>query len=151
MNNAGEPYVIEYNVRMGDPETEAVFPRIKTDLVRLFLAAAKGSLDKIRLNISPKHAVTSVVVAGGYPGNYKKGDVMSIPEADPDTLIFHAGTARTDEAVVTNGGRVIALTGMGRTLASAIRKSQKMARNVKFKNRYYRKDIGRDLQEYVNK
>ncbi len=151
MNDNGNPSVIEYNVRMGDPETEVVLPRIKTDLVRIFRAAAKGTLDKIRLTLSPKYAVTSMVVAGGYPGDYKKGEVMQIPEAEPDTLIFHAGTTPRGEETVTNGGRVIALTGMGRTMASAIRKSQKMARNVKFKNRYYRKDIGRDLQEYVNK
>lgn len=151
MNDNGDPYVIEYNVRMGDPETEVVMPRIKTDLVRIFNAAAKGTLDKIRLSVNPKYAVTSMLVAGGYPGDYKKGDVMEIPEAEKDTVIFHAGTTLRDNATVTNGGRVIALTGLGRTLASAIRKSQKMARKVKFKNRYYRKDIGQDLKEYVNK
>lgn len=151
MNDNGSPYVIEYNVRMGDPETEVVLPRIKTDLVRIFNAAAKGTLDKIRLSLSPKFAVTSMVVAGGYPEEYKKGDVMQIPAADKDTVIFHAGTTLRDNDTVTNGGRVIALTGMGRTMDSAIRKSQKMARKVKFKNRYYRKDIGQDLKEYVNK
>lgn len=151
MNDNGDPYVIEYNVRMGDPETEVVLPRIKTDLVRIFDAAAKGTLNKIRLSIHPKYAVTSMVVAGGYPGDYKKGDVMEIPEPDKDTLVFHAGTALRDGATVTNGGRVIALTGLGRTMASAIRKSQKMARKVKFKKRYYRKDIGQDLKKYVNK
>ncbi len=151
MNDNGDPYVIEYNVRMGDPETEVVLPRIKTDLVRIFNAAAGGTLDKIRLSVHPKYAVTSMVVAGGYPGDYKKGDLMDIPEADKDTIVFHAGTTLRDGAPVTNGGRVIALTGMGRTMASAIRKSQKMAGKVKFKKRYYRKDIGQDLKKYVNK
>jgi len=151
MNDGGNPQVIEYNVRMGDPETEVVMPRIKTDLVRIFQAAALGKLDKIRLAVHPRYAVTSMVVAGGYPGDYQKGDVMEIPEADKDTVIFHAGTSLRDQVTVTNGGRVIALTGMGRTMASAIRKSQKMAKKVKFKNRYYRKDIGQDLQKYVNK
>lgn len=151
MNDNGTPQVIEYNVRMGDPETEVVLPRIKTDLVRIFNAAAKGTLDKIRLSVTPKYAVTSMVVAGGYPGDYKKGEVMEIPEAAKDTVVFHAGTTLREDAVITNGGRVIALTGMGRTMASAIEKSQKLARKVKFKNRYYRKDIGQDLKKYVNK
>lgn len=151
MNDNGTPSVIEYNVRMGDPETEVVIPRIKTDLVRLFTAAAKGTLDKIKLSITPKHAVTTMVVAGGYPEEYKKGDLMEIPDAPNDTIVFHAGTKAQDDKITTNGGRVIALTGMGRTMVSAIEKSQKLARKVKFKNRYYRKDIGLDLKEYLDK
>jgi phosphoribosylamine--glycine ligase len=151
MNDNGTPSVIEYNVRMGDPETEVVIPRIKTDLVRLFTAAAKGTLDKIKLTVTPKHAVTTMVVAGGYPEDYKKGDIMEIPEAPNDTIVFHAGTKAQDDKITTNGGRVIALTGMGRTMVSAIEKSQKLARKVKFKNRYYRKDIGLDLKEYLDK
>jgi phosphoribosylamine--glycine ligase len=151
MNDNGNPQVIEYNVRMGDPETEVVIPRIKTDLVRLFSAAAKGTLDKIKLQVSPKYAVTTMAVAGGYPEEYKKGDLMEIPEAPADTIVFHAGTKAQDETIVTNGGRVIALTGMGRTMVSAIGKSQKLAKKVKFKNRYYRKDIGLDLKEYLDK
>lgn len=151
MNDNGTPSVIEYNVRMGDPETEVVIPRIKTDLVRLFSAAAKGTLDKIKLSITEKHAVTTMVVAGGYPEEYKKGDLMEIPDAPNDTIVFHAGTKAQDDKITTNGGRVIALTGMGRTMVSAIEKSQKLARKVKFKNRYYRKDIGLDLKEYLDK
>ena len=151
MNDNGNPMVIEYNARMGDPETEVVLPRIKTDMVRLLTAAADGKLDKIKLNINPKTAVTTMVVAGGYPEEYKKGDLMEIPEAEKDSVVFHAGTQLTQTGVVTNGGRVIALTGMARTMAAAIRKSQKMARKVKFKKKYFRKDIGQDLMNYFKK
>lgn len=151
MNDNGNPMVIEYNARMGDPETEVVLPRIKTDMVRLLTAAADGKLDKIKLNINPKTAVTTMVVAGGYPEEYKKGDLMEIPEAEKDSVVFHAGTQLTQAGVVTNGGRVIALTGMARTMAAAIRKSQKMARKVKFKKKYFRKDIGQDLMNYFKK
>ncbi|HLO46310.1 MAG TPA: phosphoribosylamine--glycine ligase [Leadbetterella sp.] len=150
MNDEGNPMVIEYNARMGDPETEVVLPRIKTDLVKLMVAAADGKLDKIKLSINPKSAVTTMVVAGGYPEDYKKGDLMEIPEADKDTVIFHAGTKLTESGVVTNGGRVIALTGLGRTMTAAVKKSQKMARKVKFKKKYFRKDIGLDLMKYLD-
>jgi phosphoribosylamine--glycine ligase len=150
MNDEGNPMVIEYNARMGDPETEVVLPRIKTDLVKLMVAAADGKLDKIKLTVNPKSAVTTMVVAGGYPEDYKKGDLMEIPEADKDTVIFHAGTKLTESGVVTNGGRVIALTGLGRTMTAAVRKSQKMARKVKFKKKYFRKDIGLDLMKYLD-
>lgn len=150
MNDEGNPMVIEYNARMGDPETEVVLPRIKTDLVKLMAAAADGKLDKIKLSINTKSAVTTMVVAGGYPEDYKKGDLMEIPEADKDTVIFHAGTKLTESGVLTNGGRVIALTGLGRTMTAAVKKSQKMARKVKFKKKYFRKDIGLDLMKYLD-
>jgi phosphoribosylamine---glycine ligase len=148
MNDNGKPMVIEYNARMGDPETEVVLPRIKTDLVQLLMAAANGKLDKIKLKINPKSAVTTMVVAGGYPEEYKKGDLMVIPTEEKDTLIFHAGTKSTNSGIATNGGRVIALTGLGRTMAAALKKSQKMAKKVKFKGNYFRKDIGKDLMKY---
>ncbi len=150
MNDEGNPMVIEYNARMGDPETEVVLPRIKTDFVKLMVAAADGKLDKIKLSINPKSAVTTMVVAGGYPEEYKKGDLMEIPEADKDTVVFHAGTKSTDAGVVTNGGRVIALTGLGRTMTAAVKKSQKMAKKIKFKKKYFRKDIGLDLMKYLD-
>ncbi|MCP9753908.1 phosphoribosylamine--glycine ligase [Lacihabitans sp. CCS-44] len=150
MNDEGNPMVIEYNARMGDPETEVVLPRIKTDFVKLMAAAADGKLDKIKLSINSKSAATTMVVAGGYPEEYKKGDLMEIPEADKDTVIFHAGTKTTEAGVVTNGGRVIALTGLGRTMTAAVKKSQKMAKKVKFKKKYFRKDIGLDLMKYLD-
>lgn len=150
MNDKGNPMVIEYNARMGDPETEVVLPRIKTDFVKLMVAAADGKLDRIKLSINPKTAVTTMLVAGGYPEAYNKDDLMEIPEPDKDTFVFHAGTKLTETGIKTNGGRVIALTGMGRTLSAAVKKSQKMARKVKFKKKYYRKDIGLDLMKYLD-
>lgn len=151
MNDNGNPYVIEYNVRMGDPETEVVLPRIKTDLLRLFNATAKGTLDKIKLNVSKNHVITTMVVAGGYPEDYRKGDAMQIPDEDVDKLVFHAGTKPENGQVLTNGGRVIALSGVGRTMKSALKKSQSLAKQVKFKGAYFRKDIGKDLEKYLDK
>lgn len=150
MNDGGEPQVIEYNVRMGDPETQVVFPRIQTDVVRLFKAAVDGKLDKIKLKISSKTAVTTVTVAGGYPESYKKGNVIKLAKPKKDVLTFHAGTTEKDGDTVTNGGRVLAFTGMAKTLASAVRKSQGMARKVKYSGKYYRKDIGQDLLSLNN-
>lgn len=149
MNTDGEPNVIEYNVRMGDPETEVVFPRIKTDFVKLFKATAAGELDKIELEIISETAVTSVVVAEGYPEAYKKGIKITVPELEDGTLLFHAGTRLQDGTVLTDGGRVMACTGVANTLAAAIEKSQTLAENVAYDGKYYRKDIGKDLIPYL--
>ncbi len=149
MNDNGQPQVIEYNVRMGDPETEVVIPRIKTDFVKILVAAAKGNLNKIKLKIDAKHAVTTVVVAGGYPETYRKNDTIELPDAEANSCVFHAGTTSSHGKIITSGGRVMALTGMARNMLTAIKKSQKMARKTKYKGKYYRKDIGLDLVKYL--
>ncbi len=144
----GEPYVIEYNARMGDPETEVVLPRIQTDLVDLMVATADGELDKLTIQVSPQTAVTTVVVAGGYPGDYAKGQVITELDKIDEVLAFHAGTSRQDGQILTNGGRVLAITALANSLENAVRKSQEAARTVQFDGKYYRKDIGLDLIRY---
>ena len=148
MNHEGEPQVIEYNARMGDPETEVVLPRIESDILSLMIATAKGELHEADFTVSKQHAVTTVVVAGGYPGDYKKGDAIVGYESVKDAMIFHAGTKLEGNLVVTNGGRVMVLTGMSNTLERAIQKSQKAAHDVLFDGKYYRKDIGLDVLRY---
>jgi phosphoribosylamine--glycine ligase len=149
MNIKGEPYVIEYNVRMGDPETEVVLPRIQSDFLILLSAAAKGTLNDIEISISPQVAVTTVLVAGGYPGDYEKGKVISNEHKFDDVFVFHAGTTSNKQAeIVTNGGRVMALTGMANSLENAVVKSQRAAQAVQFEGKYFRHDIGMDLIRY---
>ncbi len=145
MNVGGEPLVIEYNCRMGDPETEAVLPRIKTDFGQLMLATAEQKLDTIEFEIDERIAATVVMVSGGYPGNYEKGYEVRGIEKVEDTLVFHAGTAETNGHVVTNGGRVFALTSLDKTLQGALSKSFAAAHHINYDYAYYRKDIGKDL------
>jgi len=140
-----EPWVIEYNARMGDPETEVVLPRIKSDLVDLLVAAASGALKNKSIEFHSESATTVMLVAGGYPETYKKGDVISGLENVTDVLPFHAGTSKINNTVVTNGGRVIALTALGKDQATALAKSNAAAKLVDWKGRYYRSDIGFDL------
>ncbi|MGV3588076.1 MAG: phosphoribosylamine--glycine ligase, partial [Adhaeribacter sp.] len=142
-----DPYVIEYNVRLGDPETEAILPRIKTDLFELFRALHDGELNNFKLEIDPRTAATIMLVAGGYPEDYNKGDVISGLEVPGEVLTFHAGTAQNDKGqITTNGGRVIALTALGNNLPDALAKATTAAEKITWNNRYYRKDIGFDLQ-----
>lgn len=149
INVKEEPYVIEYNARMGDPETEVVLPRIQNDFVDLMLATAEGDLDKIELQVSPQTAVTTVVVSGGYPDAYEKGKSITELTGLDDVTAFHAGTKPGFNGhVLTDGGRVLALTAVANSLENAIMKSQKAARTVQFEGKYYRKDIGLDLIRY---
>ncbi len=149
MNVKSEPYVIEYNVRMGDPETEVVLPRIQSDLVTLLTATAKGTLQDVPLSISPQVAVTTVVVSGGYPGSYENGKVIADTNKTEDVVVFHAGTTfNGNTEVVTNGGRVLVLTGIANSLENAVHKSQRAAQTVQFEGKYYRHDIGLDLLRY---
>jgi len=149
MNVKSEPYVIEYNVRMGDPETEVVLPRIQSDLVTLLTATAKGNLQDVPMTISPQVAVTTVVVSGGYPGDYEKGKVIANTDKAEDVVVFHAGTAfNGNTEVVTNGGRVLVLTGIANSLENAVHKSQRAAQTIQFEGKYYRHDIGLDLLRY---
>ena len=141
----GEPKVIEYNVRMGDPETEVVLPRIKTDLVDLFLAVANQTLNEIELEVSSQSAATVMVVAGGYPEEYQKGHKIMGFENINDSIVFHAGTKLENEKIVTNGGRVLAITSLGKTFDEAIKKSYQNISKLHFDKMYFRKDIGFDL------
>ncbi len=149
MNVKGEPFVIEYNVRMGDPETEVVLPRIQSDFAMLMAATAKGTLNDFDLIISPQVAVTTVLVSGGYPGDYEKGKIITGSQNVDDVYLYHAGTTfNGNTEVVTNGGRVMALTGVANSLENAVHKSQRAANLVQFEGKYFRHDIGMDLIRY---
>ncbi len=140
-----EPYVIEYNVRMGDPETESVLPRIESDIVDLFLGVANENLAEKELRISPKTAATVMIVAGGYPGEYMKGKTITGIENLRHSMAFHAGTELDNGQVKTNGGRVIAVTSLQDTLFDAVQKTTADAGRIYFDARYFRADIGADL------
>ena len=141
----GEPIVIEYNVRMGDPETEVVIPRIKSDLVELFQAVANEKLNEISLEIDERSATTVMMVSGGYPEEYEKGHQISGLDKVEDSLVFHAGTKHENGNVVTNGGRVLAITSFGNDFQEAIKKSYQNIDKLHFDKMYFRKDIGFDL------
>jgi phosphoribosylamine--glycine ligase len=145
INVKGEPIVIEYNVRMGDPETEVVIPRLKSDLVALFQAVGNQTLDQVSLEIDERSATTIMVVSGGYPEDYGKGFEITGIENVEDSIAFHAGTTLKDGKVVTNGGRVIAITSFGESFQEAIKKSYQNIDKLHFDKMYFRKDIGFDL------
>ncbi len=140
-----EPLVIEYNVRMGDPETEVVLPRIKSDLVDLLAATGNGTLDQVSFEIDERAATTVMAVSGGYPEAYEKGKEITGEENIEDSLVFHAGTILKDEKVLTSGGRVIAVTSYGSDFKEALKKSYQNIEKLHFDKMYYRKDIGFDL------
>ena len=147
INVDGDPYVIEYNCRMGDPETEVVMPRLKSDLVALLEAAADGTLDKAAVEIDPRYAVTVMMVSGGYPEAYEKGKVIEGLDAVEGSVVFHAGTARNaDGQIITSGGRVLAVTSYGESKDAALAQSFANIKNIKFDKSYFRSDIGFDLK-----
>lgn len=142
----GEPYVIEYNCRMGDPETEVVLPRLQSDLVELFQALEDGNLDDFTIEIDQRAATTVMLVSGGYPQQYQKGKAMQGFNKTLHSLLFHAGTKiLEDQSIVTNGGRVLAVTSYGSNFKDALKTSYQNAKFIEFEGKYYRKDIGFDL------
>ncbi|UJP64622.1 phosphoribosylamine--glycine ligase [Mongoliitalea daihaiensis] len=153
MNMNGDPYVIEYNVRMGDPETEAVLPRIKSDFVDLLFSMGTLHLDEYQLEISTETAATVVMVAGGYPGSYDKGlEISGLNEVKSleQSIVFHSGTSEGKEGeILTNGGRVLAVTGLGNTLDQALERAYQSVNGIDWKDQYHRKDIGQDLKSYL--
>jgi phosphoribosylamine---glycine ligase len=146
MNVDGEPYVIEYNVRMGDPETEVVIPRVQSDLVELFSAVAMNKLNEQTLQIDPRNAVTVMLVSEGYPGDYEKGRIITGIGNVSGSTVYHAGTQLNEEGeLVTNGGRVIAVTSLGNSIEEALGLSFRNAEKIQYQGKYFRRDIGRDL------
>ncbi len=140
-----EPFVIEYNCRMGDPETEVVLPRLKNDLVEMFAAIQEGRLDEIKIEEDERAVATVVLTSGGYPGNYEKGKVISNLEKAQGSIVFHAGTKTNGDKILTNGGRVVAITSFGDTFQDALKISNKNAEVIGFEGKSWRKDIGFDL------
>ncbi len=145
MNVKGDPFVIEYNVRLGDPETESLLPRIKNDLLEIFLATANGGLSEIKLETDNRTAACVMLVSGGYPGDYSKGKIISGLETINNSIVFHAGTSTVNNSIISNGGRVIAVTSLAENINDAVGKSLESASQIKFENSYFRNDIGKDL------
>ena len=149
INVNGDPYVIEYNIRMGDPEAEVVMPRIKSDLLTLFSGVATETLDKQSLEIDNRFAVTVMIVSGGYPGTYEKGKPIHGLDKVSESILFHSGTTLTEKGICTSGGRVIAVTSFGDTLQEALKKSYDSVNKISFENMYFRRDIGLDLLQFI--
>ena len=145
INLKGEPMVIEYNVRMGDPETEVVLPRITSDLIAMFEGIAYGRLDRYALEVSPQTAVTVVCVSGGYPGDYAKGMEISGLDTQTQSIVFHAGTTAKGDKTYTAGGRVLAVTSLGGSIAEALHASYDTIGGIAYEGKNFRRDIGQDL------
>ncbi len=151
INVGGEPMVIEYNVRMGDPETEAVMLRIESDLVELMEAAAKGNLGDKPMIIDPRTAVTVMMVSGGYPGDYRKGMIIEGLDEVRDSIVFHAGTKQgVGDRIITSGGRVLSVSSYGKDIESALARSYDSIKLINFDGKYFRRDIGRDLMALLD-
>ena len=148
MNTNGEPWVIEYNCRLGDPETEVVLPRLQTDLVSLFAAMDNGTLADTNINFDERSCATIMAVSGGYPGDYQKNKLIQGLESpiNKDSIVFHAGTKIAENGVLTNGGRVLAITSYGATINEAVKKSKISMDQISFEGMYYRRDIGYEFQ-----
>lgn len=145
MNVNGHPFVIEYNVRLGDPETEVIMPRIKSDLIDLFEGIGNDTLSESDLQIDERFATTVMIVAGGYPGDFEKGKEITGLDQLEGSVAFHCGTKRENDKIYSNGGRVLAISSFGRTMEDALARSYTNAQRIKFNGMYYRKDIGQDL------
>jgi len=144
----GDPFVIEYNCRMGDPETEVVMPRLKSDLLHYFEGIATGTLSECDLEIDPRTATTVIAASGGYPDSYEKGKVISgLEHSHKGAVVFHAGTSQKEGETLTNGGRVLAVTGIGADIETALQRSYDALEAIDFEGMYYRKDIGLDLSK----
>ena len=145
MNVEGNPFVIEYNVRMGDPETQVVIPRIKNDLLAIIIDCLESNLEDDTLDIDDRFVTTVILAANGYPNYYNKGDEIGNLSEENNTKIFHAGTKSLDDKILSNGGRVLACTGFGNSINEALTNSYKIAKKISWKNKYFRSDIGKDL------
>ena len=145
MNKDGDPYVIEYNVRMGDPESEVVLPRIKTDFVEILRATAENRLKDLKVEFDDRTVTTVMMVSGGYPGSYEKGKEITGLDKVDGSIVFHAGTKASDGKVLTDGGRVLAISSYGKNMQEALAKSYANAEKIEFDEKYYRRDIGFDL------
>ena len=147
MNVNGDPFVIEYNVRMGDPETQVVIPRIKNDFLKVLLSCIDMDLKNTKINIDRKTISTVILTSKGYPEKYKKGFKISGLKEIKNSIIFHAGTTEEEENILSNGGRVIACTGIGKNISESLQVSYELARKIDWEGKYYRKDIGKDLMK----
>ncbi len=145
INVKGDPFVIEYNVRMGDPETEVVIPRVKSDLLPIFIACAKGELNGMSIEADERAATTVMLVSGGYPESYEKGKTITGLDTPTESVVFHAGTTQQSGNVITSGGRVLSITSYGENIQKALNNSYELAEKIDFDKKYFRRDLGFDL------